>query len=78
MASKETIDQQPPQLQRNESVFANRTVLLNPGSSYKIEADDLCLYIALVKEENYNFKEYKYKNCKYWLRKFFRNSYKEK
>ncbi len=54
-ASKETIDYQQQQQLRNENTY--RTVLLNPGPNYKIVADDICLYIALVKEENFNFKD---------------------
>lgn len=48
------------------NMFADRTILLNPGPNYKIDANDLCLYIALIKEENFNFKEAK-KVCKYIL-----------
>ena len=36
--------------------MSKRTIQLNPGSQYQIEAQDLCFYISLVKEENYEFK----------------------
>jgi hypothetical protein len=44
--------------------LSQTAMLLNPGPSYKIRENDLCLYIALVKEENFNFKESRYKTCK--------------
>lgn len=31
-------------------------IVLNPGSEYSIQPHDLCLYISMYKEENYNFK----------------------
>lgn len=37
----------------------NRIILLNPGPNYEIEAQDICYYISLVKEENYNWKSSK-------------------
>jgi hypothetical protein len=40
--------------------MSKRTILLNPGSQYQIEAQDLCFYISLVKEENYEFKTSKF------------------
>ncbi len=36
--------------------MSKRTILLNPGSTYQIESQDLCLYISLLKEENYDWK----------------------
>jgi hypothetical protein len=36
--------------------MSKRIIQLNPGSQYQIEAQDLCFYISLVKEENYEFK----------------------
>lgn len=36
--------------------MSKRNIQLNPGSQYQIEAQDLCFYISLVKEENYEFK----------------------
>lgn len=41
--------------------ISKRTILLNPGSQYQIEAQDLCFYISLVKEENYEWKASKLK-----------------
>ena len=37
--------------------------MLNPGPSYILEPTDLCLYISLVKEENYNWKEARLSDC---------------
>lgn len=59
--SKESLDYNPNQ---SSNIYTNRNILLNPGPGYKIKEDDLCLYIALVKEENLNFKDYRFKNCK--------------
>ncbi len=36
--------------------MSKRTILLNPGSNYQIESQDLCFYISLLKEENYEWK----------------------
>ncbi len=36
--------------------FSNKDLLINPGIRYIIEADDICVYISLIKEENYDFK----------------------
>ena len=48
--------------QRKESF--NRTIMINPGPDYKIQSQDLCFYISLVKEENYDWKTAKSKLCK--------------
>ncbi len=39
------------------SSFSNEYIQLNPGPNYEIEPNDLCFYISLVKEENYDWKE---------------------
>ena len=44
--------------------FANKYVVLNPGPGYEIEPQDVCIYISLVKEENYNWKAARTKICK--------------
>lgn len=41
----------------------NRCILLNPEPFYEIEAGDICYYISLVKEENYNWKGKQAKSC---------------
>lgn len=42
----------------------SKSILLNPGAHYEIEAQDICYYISLVKEENYNWKGSKAtRNC---------------
>lgn len=48
-------------------MFTNRTILLNPGINYKIREDDICFYISLVKEENYEAQRNKSKLCKWNL-----------
>jgi len=42
---------------------SNKSLLLNPGPSYLLEPTDLCFYISLVKEENYNWKEARLADC---------------
>ena len=44
--------------------FLNKYILLNPGPNYEIESHDICIYISLVKEENYNWKAARLKICK--------------
>lgn len=43
----------------------NRFIMINPGPDYKIMSQDLCFYISLVKEENYDWKQAKAKLCKF-------------
>ena len=38
--------------------FSNRDLLINPGSKYLIEPDDICIYMSIKKEENYDFKAF--------------------
>jgi hypothetical protein len=60
----------------------NRYIIINPGPDYKILSQDLCFYISLVKEENYDWKLAKSKLCRiifsiwnilFWLLVFFLN-----
>ncbi len=44
-----------------------QNILLNPGSNYFIEPNDTCFYISLVKEENYDWKNFKFRPCNYNL-----------
>ncbi|CAF0855636.1 unnamed protein product, partial [Brachionus calyciflorus] len=52
------LKQNEDQLSKNTPAnsFLNKYILLNPGPSYEIEPNDICFYISLVKEENYNWK----------------------
>ena len=36
--------------------FTNRELLINPGNKYIIDEDDICVFISLVREEEYDFK----------------------
>lgn len=44
---------------QEENAFMNCNVIINPGSRYFIQPDDICIYISLVKEENYDWKNAK-------------------
>jgi hypothetical protein len=35
------------------------SVILNPGKDYRLQPKDVCLYISLVKEQNFNWKEFR-------------------
>ncbi len=43
--------------------YSNKNILLNPGPDYLIQPQDICFYISIVKEENYNWKAAKLKIC---------------
>ena len=43
--------------------FSSKYVLLNPGPNYEIESNDVCLYMSIVKEENFNWKAARTKIC---------------
>ncbi len=46
-----------------KNMLSNSNIYLNPGNNYKILADDVCFYISLVKEENFEMKVIKQKTC---------------
>ncbi len=45
------------------SSSSNEYIVLNPGPNYDLVPDDICLYISLVKEENYDWIEAKARLC---------------
>ena len=42
-----------------KKVLNKREIILNPGANYQIKSDDICFYISLVKEENFEMKQLK-------------------
>jgi hypothetical protein len=36
--------------------------MINPGIEYKIQAEDLCIYLGEVEEETFNWKDHKHQN----------------
>ena len=35
------------------------TLVINPGNEYLIQEDDVCIYVSLLKEANYDFRNAK-------------------
>ncbi len=67
--AKSKINTSDQQKEKNPSFSSssNEYIVLNPGPNYDLEPNDICLYISLVKEENYDWKEAKARLCKFSL-----------
>ncbi len=50
-------------IDEQKKMLSNSNIYLNPGNNYKIQADDVCFYISLIKEENFEMKVNKQKIC---------------
>jgi hypothetical protein len=43
----------------NDNEQLGSSMILNPGIEYLLQSDDVCIYISLVKEQNFDWKNMK-------------------